>query len=151
MALYAHHSANCSSLSAPRRPRENIIYLRQNSDHSLYFFFSRKKWSERKLWGALVESHFQSLRSNLCRRRCAWATWWVAWAGWGEECAPVGWAPRFTKRIKSGWIFPLFRILHRRPWPTHDAGSCANMRDRFVSPRSFGLSYFYCSRVHTFS
>ena len=24
----------------------------------------------------------------------------------------------------------------------------ANVRDRFVSPRSFGLSYFYCSRVH---
>ena len=28
--------------SAPRRPRENNIYLRQNSDHSLYFFSQEK-------------------------------------------------------------------------------------------------------------
>ena len=32
MALYAHSPSRTSSLSAPRRPRENIIYLRQNSD-----------------------------------------------------------------------------------------------------------------------
>jgi hypothetical protein len=42
MALYAHSPSRTGELSAPRRPRENIIYLRQNSDHSLYFFFSTK-------------------------------------------------------------------------------------------------------------
>ena len=37
------------------------------------------------------------------------------------------------------WI----EILHfRRPWPTQGAGSCANVRDRFVLPRSVSLSYF---------
>jgi hypothetical protein len=49
MALYAHHPSGYSSLSAPRRPRENIINLRQNSDHSLYFFSQEKKVVRKKM------------------------------------------------------------------------------------------------------
>ena len=76
--------------------------------------------SERKLWGALVESHFLCLRSNLCRRRCAWAIWWVAWAGWGRHRRLVGWPPRLPLRIRLRQDFFTFENFASptmtRPW-----------------------------------
>jgi hypothetical protein len=56
MALYAHSPPHPGWLSAPRRPRENIIYLRQNSDHFSLLFFLRKKVVKKEIVRSSINS-----------------------------------------------------------------------------------------------